>query len=457
MDSNFIENGPFGSPVRVFAKIHKIGNNSEVNRGMNGSDPNSSKINDDTIFGEGSVGKIRFAGLSYMLQDEGKLNLQDKVTDFFKQQGVQQFLKRKYPNDPQLQNKILNLFSREDNKNATLSDLLTHYSGVGDNTKGNFETIQTEEIDANWSLSKQLNGIRKNKDGQILAMGPPDREILAEYNKHQYSNLGYILFGAVIESAVNKNSTDATQDKTYQDVMRDMMLNPVEGRAKGKIKFERTCFPDDLKNKKNIAIAEYVNHKGKPVSTSKFQAAGSAGGMFASPNDSVKFFTEFFRGFPGTTEFESRIKNSNKFLSDKAILEMTNEWKKYEPAGFSEEGNARYQGPGFVVEVEGKDKNKIISYEKNGETLGFKANMIFYPSTNMVDISMQASEDVTIHKSRNTSLDILPENLIAKMSQISIPKEEKSSNDSNNEVNSNKNFIDDLKQRIDKGATRNNF
>ena len=75
----------------------------------------------------------------------------------------------------------------------------------------------------------------------------------------------------------------------------------------------------------------------------------------------------------------------------------------------------------------------------------------------MVDIAMQASEDVTIHKSRNTSLDILPENLIAKMSQISIPKEEKSSNDSNNEVNSKKNFIDDLKHRIDKEAIRNNF
>ena len=134
MDSNFIENEPFGSPVRVFAKIHKSGNNTEVNGGINGSDPNSSKINDDTIFGEGSIGKIRFAGLSYMLQDEGKLNLQDKVTDFFKQQGIQQFLKRKYSNDPQLQNKILNLFSREDNKNATLSDLLTHYSGVGDNS-----------------------------------------------------------------------------------------------------------------------------------------------------------------------------------------------------------------------------------------------------------------------------------------------------------------------------------
>ena len=200
-------------------------------------------------------------------------------------------------------------------------------------------TIQTEEIDANWSLSKQLNRIRTDKDGQILAMWPPDREILAEYNKHQYSNLGYILFGTVIESAVNKNNTDATQDKIYQNVMRDMMLNPVEGRAKGKIKFERTCFSDDLKNRKNVVIAEYVNHKGKQVDTSKFQAAGSAGEMFTSPNDSVKFFTEFFRGLPSTTEFESRIKNSNKFLSDKAILEMTHEWKKHEPVGFSEKGN----------------------------------------------------------------------------------------------------------------------
>jgi CubicO group peptidase (beta-lactamase class C family) len=389
VNKKFTNNPVFGTLAANFASVHKIGKEERFEGQADFTNPNS-KVDGNTMFGEGSVGKVRFAGLAYMMQENGEIDLTQKVTDFITGETFQKFIKRKYSNNPELTGQILELFSRDDNKGGTLSDLTTHFSGVGDNTRTILNTAAQEGISADWSLPKLLAHVNRNKDGEVLAMG----EIKAEYNKHQYSNLGYTLLGEIIEAAANKKTFPDEPLKTYKDLFKERMLS--------KLHLTNTKFPEDITEKDNIALAKCIDATGKEVDTKNFKGASSAGGMFTSANDATEFFQEFFRGFPGTEEHGKD--NVNKFFKKETIDLMTDEWTKKERYAGTENGNMRYQGPGFVVEIEGSNKNKIRSYDKNGSTYGYEATMVFRPASGEVDIKFEASENASI---KSCAIDVL--------------------------------------------------
>jgi CubicO group peptidase (beta-lactamase class C family) len=427
-DLNKINPGPFGSTVTNFAVIEKTGANFNCAGVRDFMDENPIGVDGDTMFGEGSIGKVRFAGLAYMLQQEGIIGLKDNAGEFFASEKFGKFLIRKYPDKAvELQAAIVGFFSsnKTDPKSfsmATLADLTTHYSGVGDLTRDHGRLIADKGVEYECTIPELiLPGLHSNLElrigNKLRAHGPgstADKDLPAgEYGQHQYSNLGYMLLGLAMEAAYEDKHPDPDkQPKDYRQLMRDFILHP------GKVEFSDTRFPEDIGAKDNAVRANWVEN-GRLVNANKVSSANAAGGMFASANDSTKFFEEFFAGFPGT-EKNGKDPN-NKFFKPETIELMRQEWIEHHPANLNEindikrEGKMpqriRFQGPGFCVDYpydpnyfddQGsfykKDffaKYSPSNYDKGGETFGYKSMMKFNPQTGDASIAVVAQENLT--------------------------------------------------------------
>jgi len=410
-----INDAPFGhGQTTNSAMARKIGDDFGGIGVRDFATEGSKPIDGDTMLGEGSIGKVRFAGLAYMLQQDGIIDLQQNTGEFFARPSMGTFLNNKYPGQD-MQQEILKLFSG-DSKDATLADLTTHRAGVGDLTRdqgrlfnkqgisqgyqdeygqsnGKGRTDQKYDIPVLLKIPEDCMGIPRDDSGKPHAQhapSTPDKDLpKAQYGMHQYSNLGYALLGIAMEESYVRARGVV---KDYKELMNDYMLHPKTGRAEGAMDFNSTKFPQDIKPEDNCVTAQWKDKAtGKQVNANQFDGANAAGGILASANDSSKYFQEFFRGFPGTPE---EGKNANVFFTDETIAKMKAEWKKFPPAGTDSEGNLRYQGPGFVATVNPLTK-EVLQYEKNGGTFGYISNMEFNPKTGAVDIAMIAQENVS--------------------------------------------------------------
>lgn len=430
-DRDRIKEAPLVGLMTNFGGVVQKGNKFGAMGVRDFTDPESLPIDADTLMAEGSVGKVRFAGLAYMLQQEGVIDLQTNANGFFASKEVGKFLDRKYPTQG-MQQEILKFFD-DNNKNATLADLLTHRAGVGDLTRDQGRMFERDGVNMSYDLPKLIkipedkipdggSSIRQipRENGKPRAQNDPkikDEDLpKAEYGKHEYSNLGYALMGVAMEASYDMhrhfkdkgemdNYKPNEKPKTYQNLMNNFMLHPVEGPAKGKIEFNSTKFPEELSDAKNKAKANWIDPKSKEViDANQFNGANAAGGMLTSTNDAVKFFGEFFKGFPETPEYGQ---SQNKFFTDATIDKMMAEGVKFgEPAGKHEKtGNLRYQGPGFNFEVD-KESGDIIQYDKNGDTYGYGALMTFQPQESTVFMGIVASENVSVDIAKKAKVEL---------------------------------------------------
>ncbi len=422
-DLNKINPGPFGSIVTNCAVIEKKGESFECAGVRDFMDRESKKVDADTMFGEGSIGKVRFAGLAYMLQQNKIINLQDNAKDFFVSKKFKKFLYKKYPNDAEaLQKAIVGFFSGDEadktsSANATLADLTTHYSGVGDLTRDGGRLVAIKGIEYQCPvLELILPGEHSNPDlrigDKLRAQGPTsvvDKDLPpGEYNKHQYSNLGYMLLGLAMEAAYDdENRAPSNKIKDYKQLMKDFMLQG----------FSSTKFPEDIIATDNVVKANWVENT-RLVDGNKVSVANAAGGMFASAKESTEFFEKFFAGFPGTKNYGKD--SNNKFFKPETIDLMAQEWMKHPPANWQDVDRAkkggdevklpeflRFQGPGFCVDYlydesyysRGPDaffaSHLPNNYIKTGGTFGYNSMMKFNPQTGDAFIGIVAQENLT--------------------------------------------------------------
>lgn len=425
--------GPFGSTVTNFAAVQKSGDAAADAAGdKDFTAPKAGQVSGSTMFGEGSIGKVRFAGLAYMLQQEGTIDLQKNAGEFFASPQVGKFLERKYPGKgAELQDEIGVLFSGEATQ-ATIADLTTHRSGVGDLTRDQARLAEVRGVEHQFSIPELLSipessrVIPRDEGGRPRAQGPAhisDQDLPeAKHGTHQYSNLGYMLLALAMEVAYDAAKTPDSKQKPkdYKQLTRDYILHPTEGPAfeaaaaagKKALSFDHTKFPEDPGFEKDgVARSSWLD-KGSLVDATKYSGANAAGGMFASADDSVKFFNEFFKGFPGTPT--EGIKGVNPFFSDDTIDIMMAEALKFPSPSCgrnngkkdpSREGNEHFQAPGFVYEV-GKD-GKMLAFEKSGGTFGYASFLGFDPKSGQTTIDMCAQENVTgeIAKKRGATVD----------------------------------------------------
>ena len=396
-----VNSGPFGSTVTNFAAVRKAGAVLNCAGEKDFTKSNPEEISGTTMFCEGSIGKVRYAGMAYMLQEEGVIDLQKNAKEFFASKQVGKFLEKKYPEQAvALQTEIGKLFSG-DSDVATLADLTTHRSGIGDLTRDQARLIGAKGVGYEFSTPELLlipeehRLIPRNEAGKPRAQSDPktlDENLPdAKYGNHEYSNLGYMLLGLAMEAAYDaaKNPNDEKEIKNYKQLTRDYMLHPTEGPAVGKdLSFDETKFPEDLEKTDDVARSSWLE-KGKLVDATQFSGANAAGGMLASADDSTKFFDEFFAGFSSTSTRE------NKFFSAETIKKMKQEGQKFPACGANKDkGTIDFQCPGFVEEVD-QASGDVLSYKKGGGTFGYASLLRFDAKENHTVIEMCAQENLT--------------------------------------------------------------
>jgi D-alanyl-D-alanine carboxypeptidase len=131
----------------------------------------------DTVFEIGSVSKQLTAAGILLLVEEGKVNLDEKISKYL-------------PNTP------------ENWQNVTVRNLLTHTSGIK----------SYSSLDGGFELKRRLN---RDTFIKALAPHPLDFETGSRYT---YSNSGYNLLGYIIETVSSKN---------YWDFMRERLFKPL--------------------------------------------------------------------------------------------------------------------------------------------------------------------------------------------------------------------------------------
>ena len=379
-------------------------------------DPSNPKniINEHTMFPEASVGKIRYAGLAYKMQQEGffgKSGLQTNAKEFFLRPEISAFLEEKFP-DKKMQETILKLFNEENDK-ATLADLLTHRAGIGDTTEhGKRLAKNIHGLGHDFTLADLLTDHQQSKierdplSQKPLAKQPPLGELgVPVYGNHEYSNLGYQLIGLAMEA---EYSTKTGNKKNYEELLSEYMIKPI-GCEETKFK------TDESDNRINPSIISDKEGNLTAENPLNFNGALSAGGVQTSISDADKFYKEFFKGFPigydGENFIHKEPKEENKFFKQNTIEQMAKEAMKFSPANQwtidnqkklqaeydsnpdlqkprPEIPNPQYQFPGFVANMD--NSGKIISYEKTGETFGGKSKLSHNPLTGENTISFDA-------------------------------------------------------------------
>ncbi|MBU6140008.1 MAG: serine hydrolase [Proteobacteria bacterium] len=393
--------GPFGSTVTNFAAVRKAGSELDSAGEKDFTKSTPEKVTGSTMFCEGSIGKVRYAGLAYMLDEEGVMDLQTPAGEFFASEGVGKFFEKKYPGQGEtLQTEIGKLFSG-DSAQATLADLTTHRSGVGDLTRDQARLTKAEGVEREFSVPDLLlipeehRGIPRDSFGKPRAQSSPqtpDEDLPdAKYGAHQYSNLGYVLLGLAMEASYDakKNPTGEKEIKDYKQLTRDYMLHPAEGRAfrEGLEPFNQTKFPKDLEKTDDVARSSWLEN-GRLVDATQFSGANAAGGILSSADDSERFFAEFFKGFSGEADVE------NKFFSKETIQKMKAEGDKFPVCGVNKDnGNQDFQLPGFVAEK--TPEGELACYKKGGGTFGYASFLRFDAKTNHAVIDMCAQENLT--------------------------------------------------------------
>ena len=140
-------------------------------------------VTTETVFEIGSVSKQITAAAVMLLVEDGKINLDDKISKYL-------------PNAP------------ETWKNVSVRNLLTHTSGVKSYTSlGGFE------------LSKRykVNDFIKELSPQPLDFEPG--------SAYKYSNSGYSLLGYIIEAASGKNYWDFLQSRIFNPLKMNLTAN----------------------------------------------------------------------------------------------------------------------------------------------------------------------------------------------------------------------------------------
>ncbi len=373
-------------------------------------DKDSPDIDGDTMFPEASVGKIRIAGLAYIFDQEGILDIDTKATDFFAKPEVHKYLEETYPG---IMKKIFTHLSGGGSEQSTFIDFTTHNSGVGDLRMHEIST-KGHGIVYKYNLTEVL------EESKSPARGPHNDktnlfdDVEGKYGTFQYSNIGYMILGTALEAAyfLKYGKEKDFKKKDYTQLLKDFMLIPTEGKARNSgFRLEQTKYPNELTEADNIAKLHWYDPKTqKFVDSSRFNGHMAAVGPLSSTNDREIFFTEFFKGFPGTKEFG---KNSNVFFNDKTIEKMQEIWKNpgkrialgdgntekksFLPPNMTHRADSNstlYAGPGFMVEVSNID-GKELAYYKSGVQYGVRSHIEFSTGTGKTNIVTRLQENIS--------------------------------------------------------------
>ena len=178
-----------GSPPGLSMVIVK--NDSIVyNKGFGWADrPRKIKATPETVYHWWSITKISTAMAILQLQEQGKLQLDDAISKYLP------FFEVKYPSDK--------------SNTITIRHLLNHSSGIPD--AGGLKLAKWIHHDTEPALDQTALIEQKFSDYSTLQFEPGEDTT--------YTNIGYMLLGAIIEKVSNQS---------YRDYIRQNILDPLE-------------------------------------------------------------------------------------------------------------------------------------------------------------------------------------------------------------------------------------
>ena len=219
----------------------------------------------NTKFDIGSMNKSFTKTVILQLIEEGKLKVTDRLGQYIS--GFPEIAANK----------------------ITISHLLDHASGYTDYWGDDFDELSIDE--------KRLSGLVERIKKLRLEFEPGTEKA--------YSNSGYVLLGAIIETI--------TGTSYHQNVV-DRIIKP--------LKMSETYVIDKHKVP-NRAIGYYKDMEGNIYNNLGFaEVPNPDGGFHSTPRDIVKFYSEYFYG---TTLLSEATKNNEAFFGSKAKRIRTGE------------------------------------------------------------------------------------------------------------------------------------
>ncbi len=225
---------------------------------------NHKKATANTRYRIGSISKTFTAALVIQLIEEGKLELDTKLSDFFS----------KIPNSDKL----------------TIEDLLRHQSGL--------LNFSSSEDFKDWKGKKQSRDELLNRFAQYPVLFEPG-------SKTQYSNTNYVLLSFIIEQIEKEN---------FSEVLEKRIIHPLN--------LENTYFGSKLDPAKGEALAYQQTGDWTPVEQTDMSIVMGAGAIVSSPSDLNKFFTALFNGQIVKPESLSKMLKMKEGIG-MGILEVT--------------------------------------------------------------------------------------------------------------------------------------
>ncbi|MFN8344261.1 MAG: serine hydrolase domain-containing protein [Spirosomataceae bacterium] len=204
---------------------------------INGTD--KKQLTTANRFRIGSITKMFTAVMLLQLAEEGKVNLNAPLAEFFPQ----------IPNADKI----------------TLAQIFAHRSGIHDAI-----------LDKNLRASPNTSPISKEEMLALITKGKPDFE---PDTKHAYSNSGYLVLGLLLEKVTGK---------TYEQLLQE--------RITGKIGLKDTYLATGNIDVNHKEALTYMNLGGewKQVPETHPSLLFSSGGIISTPNDLAKFIGALF-------------------------------------------------------------------------------------------------------------------------------------------------------------------
>ncbi|MEN9573558.1 MAG: hypothetical protein RL514_1413 [Verrucomicrobiota bacterium] len=246
----------------------------------------------DDLFWIASMTKPLTGVAILMLQDEGKLSVDDAVEKFLPEFRNQMLLVTKTPDAVVL---------KKPSRRITLRDLLTHTAGLNSDIPETGRDLMLGERTLAYAL-------------QPLSFEPG--------SKWSYSNPGINTLGRIVEVVSGQNFADFLDARLLKPLgMKDTTFWPTEAQARRVSK----AYQPGPENKGLTEVGNYFLN-GRPL-TARWRTAIPAGGLYSTAADMAKFYQMMLNG---------GVANGRRYLSAAAHQQLTSTQTGEIKTGFTE-------------------------------------------------------------------------------------------------------------------------
>jgi CubicO group peptidase (beta-lactamase class C family) len=246
----------------------------------------------DDMFWIASMTKPLTGVAILMLQDEGKLAVDDAVEKFLPEFKGQMLLATKNAEATVL---------KKPSRRITLRDLLTHTAGLNSDAPDTGRDLMLGERTLAYAL-------------QPLSFEPG--------SKWQYSNPGINTLGRIVEVVSGQNFADFLDARLLKPLgMKDTTFWPTEAQARRVAK----AYQPGPENKGLAEVGNYFLN-GRPL-TARWRTAIPAGGLYSTAADMAKFYQMMLNG---------GVANGKRYLSAAAHQQLTSTQTGEIKTGFTE-------------------------------------------------------------------------------------------------------------------------